>query len=78
VKSNPLTPIGNARLALMERTDFHAAAFARKRPDVLAKAKVLSFKAARARTGPKRPKPSSRGLAEPCLRGLLVLGLAAP
>lgn len=36
-KSNPLTPFGKASLAMMERADFHAAAFARKRPDALAK-----------------------------------------
>ena len=36
-KSNPLTPFGKPSLALMERADFHATAFARKRPDALAK-----------------------------------------
>ena len=36
-KNNPVSPFSKTSLALMARSDFHAGAFARKRPDSLAK-----------------------------------------
>ena len=78
--SNPLTPFGKASLALMQRADFHAGAFARKRADSLAKVlaklrvrdpgKVAEALIARAREA-LPPRPASVHSRQQCLTQLV-------